>query len=79
MTTPRTANAAISSRKRPVQLPPLGKLSEPQIRGRDCVWCSITLAPGRVVDLGEQYARRAGQRFAWFPRACSRCGKEGSS
>ncbi|WP_415947751.1 hypothetical protein [Streptomyces sp. KLOTTS4A1] len=70
---------ATRSPARPLQgaaLPKLSELSAPQIRGRACVWCSIILAAGNAVDLGPQHARRAGMRFAWFPRACNDCHRE---
>ncbi|MFC5805571.1 hypothetical protein [Streptomyces formicae] len=54
------------------ELPPLRGLSEWQFRGRDCVFCGITLAPGNAVDLGPRRYWRGGQPCNWFPRACKK-------
>jgi hypothetical protein len=51
-------------------IPPLGDLSEQQIRGAACVHCGVLLDNGTAVDLGEQTLRRAGAVVRWFPRAC---------
>ncbi|MEV1020721.1 hypothetical protein [Streptomyces sp. NPDC050264] len=53
----------------PVAVPPLGALSELQLRGCCCAWCAVTLAVGRSVDLGE---RELGGRRV-FPRGCPTC------
>lgn len=53
----------------PPPLPPVADLSEQQVRGTACVYCGIHLGP-TAVDLGERTAGRAGERVAWFPRAC---------
>lgn len=52
-----------------VEVPPVGDLSEPQVCGRNCVWCGNVLPIGRSVDLGE----REEQGRRWFPRGCARC------
>ncbi|WP_327738483.1 hypothetical protein OG749_36480 [Streptomyces nojiriensis] len=51
-------------------LPPVGTLTEDQVRGAACVWCGIVLDNGTAVDLGEQLARIADHVVRWFPRAC---------
>lgn len=55
-------------------LPPMGSLSEQQIRGTACVRCGIVLDNGTAIDLGERRTRRAGVTVRWFPRACPRHG-----
>jgi hypothetical protein len=51
-------------------LPPVGELSEQQVRGTACVHCGIHLGDGPAVDLGEQQAHIGDLRVRWFPRAC---------
>lgn len=51
-------------------LPPVGDLSEQQVRGTACVYCGIHLDNATAVDLGERTARQAGSPRRWFPRAC---------
>lgn len=51
-------------------IPPVGSLTEQQIRGAACVHCGITLDNGSAVDLGEQRARIGDLGIRWFPRAC---------
>ncbi|WP_030764683.1 hypothetical protein [Streptomyces sp. NRRL F-2664] len=51
-------------------LPPVGDLSEQQVRGTACVHCGIVLDNATAVDLGERRTGRAGGRVRWFPRAC---------
>ncbi|MFJ3201044.1 hypothetical protein [Streptomyces sp. NPDC086989] len=58
----------------PLPLPPIGDLSEQQVRGAACVYCGILLDNGTAIDLGEQPASRAGVAVRWFPRACPRDG-----
>ncbi|MGW6356664.1 hypothetical protein ACWFR5_16095 [Streptomyces sp. NPDC055092] len=48
-------------------------LTEPQIRGRDCVWCAVTLGAGSAIDLGERSASLHGTVARWFPRSCQPC------
>ncbi|MFB7030097.1 MULTISPECIES: hypothetical protein [unclassified Streptomyces] len=55
-----------------VELPRLGTLTQRQQRGQDCVWCGITLAPGKVVDLGPRRLRIADWTTEWYPRACEK-------
>jgi hypothetical protein len=55
-------------------LPPIGDLTELQVRGAACVYCGVILDSGTAVDLGEQRSRRAGATFSWFPRACPQHG-----
>ncbi|MFB6805509.1 hypothetical protein [Streptomyces sp. NPDC056387] len=52
-------------------LPPVGDLSEQQVRGTACVYCGIHLGAGPAVDLGERIAQLADLRVRWFPRACT--------
>lgn len=56
------------------EIPPIGDLSEQQIRGAACVHCGIHLDNATAVDLGERRTRRAGVLVRWFPRACPRHG-----
>jgi hypothetical protein len=49
-------------------LPNPEMLTEPQIRGRDCVWCAVTLGAGFAIDLGERSASFYGTVARWFPR-----------
>ncbi|MFE6962211.1 hypothetical protein [Streptomyces sp. NPDC057696] len=48
-------------------------LTEPQIRGRDCVWCAVTLGAGSAIDLGERVASFRGTVARWFPCGCRPC------
>lgn len=57
------------------ELPPIGTLSEQQIRGTACVHCGIHLDNATAVDLGERHVSRAGQQVRWFPRACPQHGE----
>jgi hypothetical protein len=54
-------------------LPPLHTLTERQVRGIDCVYDAIPLAPTTAIDLGARPAQRAGLPVTWYPRACRRC------
>lgn len=56
-----------------LELPAVSDLSEPQVRGANCVWCGIVLASDMVVDLGPRPAQRAGEPVTWFPRSCRPC------
>ncbi|WP_030300460.1 hypothetical protein [Streptomyces katrae] len=60
---------------KPLPLPPVGDLSEQQVRGTACVYCGIHLGAGPAVDLGEQLARVADLAVRWFPRACRQHGR----
>lgn len=55
-------------------LPPIGDLSEQQVRGTACVFCGVTLDNGDAVNLGERTVRQAGVLRRWFPRACRQDG-----
>ncbi|MFE6155658.1 hypothetical protein [Streptomyces sp. NPDC057889] len=48
-------------------------LTEPQIRGRYCVWCAVTLGADSAIDLGERSASFHGTVARWFPRSCRPC------
>ena len=54
-------------------LPPLGKQSDQQLRGRVCVWCPRTLTAETAMDLGVRRHRRQDSRYVTFPRGCRRC------
>lgn len=54
-------------------IPPLGRLTEQQVRGIACVWDGAPLRNGTAVDLGARSATRAGADVAWYPRACRTC------
>ncbi|MGW6357970.1 hypothetical protein ACWFR5_23080 [Streptomyces sp. NPDC055092] len=58
----------------PPLLPDTEALTEPQIRGRDCVWCAVTLGAGSAIDLGDRAASFHGTAARWFPRSCRPCG-----
>ncbi|MGW4505667.1 hypothetical protein ACWENO_13610 [Streptomyces sp. NPDC004436] len=51
-------------------LPPVGTLTEDQVRGAACVWCGAPLDSTTAVDLGERPARIGDLAVRWFPRAC---------
>lgn len=53
-------------------LPPVTGLSEPQVRGKACVWCAVILN-NTAIDLGTQEAQFAGSTAHWFPRSCRHC------
>ncbi|MEH0417772.1 hypothetical protein [Streptomyces sp. B21-083] len=52
-------------------LPDLGKLTDAQTRGADCVWSGVTLTPATAVALGERVSPHAGTGvpMRWSPRA----------
>lgn len=55
-------------------LPSLDTLSEAQVRGKACVWCTGTLNNGTAIDLGARPVKYAGRATtSWFPRGCRRC------
>ena len=54
-------------------LPPVGGLTDQQIRGVTCVWDGIALAPGTAIDLGPRTLKRLDGTVQWFPRGCRRC------
>ncbi|MFD7554093.1 hypothetical protein ACFV9E_06085 [Streptomyces sp. NPDC059835] len=62
----------MSQPPQPLSIPPLGSLTEDQIRGATCVHCGTPLDGVPAVDLGERRTRRAGGLVRWFPRACPR-------
>lgn len=53
-------------------LPDLATLSEPQVRGRACVWCAIIL-DATAIDLGPRPLKRLDVAAQWFPRSCHPC------
>ncbi|MFD4631431.1 hypothetical protein ACFVYR_21340 [Streptomyces sp. NPDC058284] len=59
------------------QLPSVGTLSDGQVRGRDCVFCGITLTAATAVDLGTHDITRLGTVTHWFPRTCRSCAAGG--
>lgn len=68
-------SAAVDPRMAPVELPAPRTLSEPQRRGRACVWCAVTLTPQTAIDLGErrEVDSHGSLRWSWFPRGCRAC------
>ncbi len=54
-------------------LPDTLTLSEPQICGRECVWCTAPLSGDTAIDLGERTDDAHGSSARWFPRACHDC------
>jgi hypothetical protein len=70
------ADTATTEGRALLQLPRLETLTERQVRGIDCVFDGIPLAPLTPVDLGPRAAQRAGQTLTWYPRACPRCTAE---
>lgn len=54
-------------------LPGFNDLTERQVRGADCIWCSTLLTAESAIDLGERRHRRLDGHFSTFPRACRRC------
>lgn len=56
-----------------LQVPDPGTLSEPQVRGRACVWCAVTLCTTTAVDLGQRDGEFHGTAARWFPRGCHPC------
>ncbi|MEU0076164.1 hypothetical protein ABZ027_42580 [Streptomyces sp. NPDC006332] len=57
-------------------LPALDGLSQEQVRGAACVWCSEGLDTGTAVDLGERRHKHLDGHYSTFPRACRRCAGE---
>ncbi|MER7201903.1 hypothetical protein [Streptomyces sp. CB01635] len=57
----------------PIQVPPPGGLSEPQVRGRACVWCAVALSNSTAIDLGMRETEAHGTAARWFPRGCRPC------
>lgn len=60
------------------ELPPVGGLTEKQVRGIACVDCGVALDNATAVDLGSRPIQRAGVQVRWFPRSCPRCAGGGS-
>lgn len=58
-----------------VDLPRVDTLTQAQVRGRACVWCSVALSNATAVNLGERTVDAHGSRTHWFPRACRPCAK----
>ena len=54
-------------------LPEWADLSEPQVRGKACVWCAATLHNGSAVDLGTRRIPVLDGHLRTFPRACRPC------
>ena len=54
-------------------LPALDGLSQEQVRGAACVWCTAVLDTATAVDLGERRHKRLDGHYSTFPRACRRC------
>jgi len=54
-------------------LPDLTNLSEPQERGKTCVWCGALVSNGTAVDLRPRRIPLADGFRAVFPRACRTC------
>jgi len=57
-------------------LPALDGLSQEQVRGAACVWCTAVLNTATAVDLGERRHRRLDGHYSTFPRSCRRCAAE---
>ena len=51
---------------------PVG-LPELRIRGRDCVWCGITLTAETAIELGTRTCDAYGTEAHRFPRSCRSC------
>lgn len=66
-TTPTLKAAAL------LPLPDWADLSEPQVRGKACVWCAVILATATAVDLGTRRIRVLDGHLTTFPRACRTC------
>jgi hypothetical protein len=58
----------------PVEVPPVGAMSEAQQCGRSCAWCDKVLLGSPAVDLGERDDAESGRRL--FPRACPSCARD---
>ena len=54
-------------------LPPVGRLTEQQVRGTACVYCGVRLDDATAVALGPRRLRRLDMVVRWFPRACQGC------
>jgi hypothetical protein len=52
---------------------PRDGLTEGQVRGFACVWCSTTLDDATAVDLPPQPFRILDYVTRWYPRACRGC------
>ncbi|MDH6189103.1 hypothetical protein M2168_002135 [Streptomyces sp. CZ24] len=52
------------------ELPPVEALSELQLRGSACVWCTAPLSCAAGVDLGARPYPDV-PHIWWFPRACA--------
>jgi len=57
-------------------LPALDGLSQEQVRGAACVWCTAGLDTATAVDLGERRHKRLDGHYSTFPRSCRRCAAE---
>lgn len=54
-------------------LPTHSELSEPQVRGKSCVWCGATLNSAIAVDLGQRRVKLLDSSITTFPRGCRTC------
>ncbi|MFE0088734.1 hypothetical protein [Streptomyces sp. NPDC059016] len=63
---------ATTSSEEDQPLPPIGSLTQRQVRGMDCVHCGIVLTAQTAVDLKPRPLRIADRTFTWFPRSCRR-------
>lgn len=54
-------------------LPDLAELSEPQERGKTCLWCGVILSASTAVDLVSRRITLADGHITVFPRACRPC------
>lgn len=56
-----------------VELPPIGTLTQAQVRGAACVWSAVMLRTTTAIDLGPREAEFHGTVARWFPRGCRSC------
>lgn len=59
-----------------ILLPALDGLSQEQVRGAECIWCTVGLDTATAVDLGERRHKRLDGHYSTFPRSCRRCAGE---
>ncbi|MGW4730556.1 hypothetical protein ACWEQC_15550 [Streptomyces shenzhenensis] len=54
-------------------LPPIRNLTEDQVCGRACVWCTKRLTTGTVMSLGPRRRPGTESGACWYPRGCTTC------
>jgi hypothetical protein len=68
-----STDASITDALSLLPLPGVADMSQEQVRGSACAWCSTPLTTASAVDLGERPLRRLDGAVTMFPRSCLPC------